>query len=555
MIDHMVDTEGFEIQEVQIMDPEKNLFRSVYNDFDFGSTVQAALTMQKTVKEETKTHICILIISQSPDTPIITVTELMTTMFMNFITGNAIVCMYPAFTFRGTGLMNYDGPVMPKSMGVTEIYQKAGFLLKTETRHKKKCGFHHLCPNTIRHYTDGQCHMTNIINPFATSTAETSKPLVFWRLRCGEVMASSPSSSRTLSPVKLFETEARDMGTRTLTSYGFVSIAKINNKERATEDSEAHIKEVDEIATQQKHDPSESQIVTSVKHKADIGQRILQGGMSEDSCRRLSDTVFELLRTKLECYHLDRDKLLSKMEEHNVYISGSFPLSLTHANVKSNDLDLYVCREGAAGMVGYLQEEGYKPQSELGEDTDIGRTIYDGVVKDLNLEHESGGRVNVVVTEGLPLQVLPMFHSTIVMNYIAHHGLVMLYPKSTLNNIGTINCGGKIPANVKKVIEKYKGRGFTLTRDYPSLKLTRHRCAVDPYCPQTIRHLQDKEVLHVPFPLYAEDDLGKLRREMDAKKLVWQLANGPFCKRETADKDGFSLGNTHAVGEYWKVHF
>ncbi|KAJ2919565.1 hypothetical protein MD484_g788, partial [Candolleomyces efflorescens] len=169
MIDHLVDTEGFEIQDVKLHDNEKNAFREVYEDFDFGATVQAVLTLEK----------------HSPDTPIITVAELMTTLFMNFITGSSIVSLYPVHMFRRKGLMNYDGPVLAKSMKITELFQQAGFQLKTEVKHKQKCGFSHCCPNTIRHYTDGRTHATDIINPFDIIRPHANKPLAFWRLRCG----------------------------------------------------------------------------------------------------------------------------------------------------------------------------------------------------------------------------------------------------------------------------------------------------------------------------------------------------------------------------------
>jgi hypothetical protein len=120
------------------------MFREVYNDFDFGKTVQAVLIMEKQVKAEKTSHQCAVFISQSSNTPIITVTELMTTLFINFITGSSVVSLYSAYTFHRKGLMNYDGPVLPKSMVVTEKFQEAGFQLKTQVKHTRKCGFHHL---------------------------------------------------------------------------------------------------------------------------------------------------------------------------------------------------------------------------------------------------------------------------------------------------------------------------------------------------------------------------------------------------------------------------
>jgi hypothetical protein len=161
------------------------------------------------------------------------------------------------------------------------------------------------------------------------------------------------------------------------------------------------------------------------------------------------------------------------------------------------------------------------------------------------MEHPAGRTINIVVTEGRPIQVIPLFHSTVVMNYIACHGLVMLYPKTTLRDIGMINSGGKLTEKLQGCINKYRNRGFRLTRGYPGVVPKTHTCGVDKYCPQTVRHLQDSEILHIPFPAYKEEDMRKLRRAYDAQKCVWQLSNGPYCTATTFDKNGFSMVDTY----------
>jgi hypothetical protein len=135
------------------------------------------------------------------------------------------------------------------------------------------------------------------------------------------------------------------------------------------------------------------------------------------------------------------------------------------------------------------------------------------------------------------------------MNYIAAHGFVMLYPKLTLKNLGMVNSGGNVTGKLEGCINKYVERGFTLTRGYPSAVPKSHACGVDKHCPQTIRHLQDDEVMHIPFPAYSHVESGQVRREFDAYKCVWQLANGPYCRKETADRNGFSLVNNYASRE------
>ncbi|KAJ2920515.1 hypothetical protein H1R20_g16579, partial [Candolleomyces eurysporus] len=190
VIDHLTDTEGFEVINVVNPGPKSSAeFREVYRDMEFGKTVHAIVGLTKVDKGRGKDHGCIVVISKSPDTPIITVTEMMTTIFMNFITGSAVVCLYPCYTFYGEGLMNYDGPVAPEAMDITALFKRAGMKLKNTARGiaDHKCGSHHLCPNTIRHFTDNRSFCINIGNNQTTvlQPAILSKPLVYWRLRCG----------------------------------------------------------------------------------------------------------------------------------------------------------------------------------------------------------------------------------------------------------------------------------------------------------------------------------------------------------------------------------
>ncbi|KAJ2916176.1 hypothetical protein MD484_g4251, partial [Candolleomyces efflorescens] len=275
---------------------------------------------------------------------------------------------------------------------------------------------------------------------------------------------------------------------------------------------------------------------------------VINGGFEEENYVTLAGDLYKLANTNIQDFHLDLDDLLDQMQEHRVYISGSFPLSLTHPSIRPNDLDFYVNKANTEGIVEYLHTKGYGRPAELGSSKPTYRegahTDSNGIMKVLAMEHEKGSKINVVVTEGPPIQVIPLFHSTVVMNYIAFHGMVMLYPRLTLRNKGMINCAGKLTEKVEKCIEKYRDRGFMLDRGYPSVVPKSHGCGVDRHCPQTIRHLQDKDILHIPFPPFKDESMRALRYEHDAGKCVWQLANGSFCRAPTVDNIGFSLTNT-----------
>ncbi|RXW16174.1 hypothetical protein EST38_g9675 [Candolleomyces aberdarensis] len=334
---------------------------------------------------------------------------------------------------------------------------------------------------------------------------------------------------------------------RTLASYGFKPSSNASQAGAEGEQDAGHQSDIEEILQ------PDARGTTNDMQEVDL-RPLLFRGVTQENCSELSKITFDTLKARLECFHLDRDRLLGQMEVSNAYISGSFPLTITHPHIQPKDLDMYVRFMDVGGLVDFLVREGYGQPIELGTEykdetggtgTEI-RNTYNGIVRVLSLKHDKGEVVNIVATEGPPIQVIPLFHSTVVMNYIASHGFVMMYPKTTLDNMGMINCGGKLPRKIIGCVSKYRERGFVLVRDFPSMGPNSHRCGTDKYCPQTIRHLQDKAILHVPFPAYVEEDLGRLRQEKDAEKCVWQLANGPFCKQPTADKHGFSLVNTYA---------
>jgi hypothetical protein len=103
---------------------------------------------------------------------------------------------------------------------------------------------------------------------------------------------------------------------------------------------------------------------------------IIKGGFNDKKYVQLAQQTYDKLASNLEQFHLKADGLLPQMKAADAYISGSFPLSITHPNVKPNDLDLYVGAEGTASLVDYLVQEGYGTPVELGKKADKGRASY-----------------------------------------------------------------------------------------------------------------------------------------------------------------------------------
>ncbi|KAH6891697.1 hypothetical protein BKA70DRAFT_1072531, partial [Coprinopsis sp. MPI-PUGE-AT-0042] len=115
----------------------------------------------------------------------------------------------------------------------------------------------------------------------------------------------------------------------------------------------------------------------------------------------------------------------------------------------------------------------------------------------------TGKSINII--ESLldtPLAPLPFFHSSLVMNYIAFHGLVVLHPRTTVEGIGHKNRDptSVLSAKTKEAWAKYTDRGFKLVDNVKELEIfDRHVCKKSFACPGTNRHLKDEGVVHIPF--------------------------------------------------------
>jgi hypothetical protein len=96
------------------------------------------------------------------------------------------------------------------------------------------------------------------------------------------------------------------------------------------------------------------------------------------------------------------------------------------------------------------------------------------------------------------VKLVTVFHLTLVMNYIAWFGLVVLYPDWTLNMRSLIVTD--TPAS-QKCLSKYIERRYTLNHNMFELThpLEEHICEGNPYCPTSTRSLYDGHCLVEPF--------------------------------------------------------
>lgn len=130
------------------------------------------------------------------------------------------------------------------------------------------------------------------------------------------------------------------------------------------------------------------------------------------------------------------------------------------------DLDFFVPQAGADVLTIYVVAAGYDltfkpppPDTYEADDWDNGYCQY----KVLDLYHKDSTprlRVNIVVPyEPNVLDAIMNFHSTVVINYIAHYGHVCLYPEWTNASLGAIRKDWD--CNIE-CVEKYRSRGYDI---------------------------------------------------------------------------------------------
>jgi hypothetical protein len=187
------------------------------------------------------------------------------------------------------------------------------------------------------------------------------------------------------------------------------------------------------------------------------------------------------------------------MRETGAVISGSAALALLHPLAfEPNNLDFYVSAPGYAYVLRFVEDFGYKiiPNDSPAVLYDPNRLV---VVK---LVHPITRRsINVVTGTSQyarPVDIITKFHSTLVMNFIAYHGVVSLYPRWTLRKEGFIL---KNSFETWPCFTKYDHRGFGLHRNINDLQepLGLHCCWKSAYCPLAKRSIHDGFCFYQPF--------------------------------------------------------
>jgi hypothetical protein len=135
------------------------------------------------------------------------------------------------------------------------------------------------------------------------------------------------------------------------------------------------------------------------------------------------------------------------MKEHDVIISGSAALhALMACPWPINDVDLYCGRGSVPAVAEFLQEHGYMNLAPVDVDGDAGASdpyLSLRTVRSVRSFCHSAHRTKIDIIEsntGSCVAPLLEFHSTPVMNWIAHDGIVSLYPDLTMQLRGKSIC-------------------------------------------------------------------------------------------------------------------
>ncbi|KAF6740834.1 hypothetical protein DFP72DRAFT_1087093 [Ephemerocybe angulata] len=295
----------------------------------------------------------------------------------------------------------------------------------------------------------------------------------------------------------------------------------------------------------------------------------------------LEVVVESQLKDRLQEFGLDFDPVMKLLDDHSAYITGHFTLSLIDGGYKSNEIDFHIPAVNTGkfidSMIGMGFSELDKEESGEGKghglvvDSDEDRkdsqwlfqfnSLGQHVRKDdhepvdchipdgphargrYHLINAAGKRANVISCEKHALVSIAHFHSTVSMNYIAHHGLVLLYSDLTLDRIGLSNGGPwDMEPHAEQAIQKYKDKGYTITAVYDNED---HTCGGDPSCPQTIRSLQDVGVWHLRWNTFRSTRTRQIRAYRDARKFIWQLSGGDWCRGAGGEGTGMVMVNRH----------
>ncbi|KAF6759693.1 hypothetical protein DFP72DRAFT_1098622 [Ephemerocybe angulata] len=229
----------------------------------------------------------------------------------------------------------------------------------------------------------------------------------------------------------------------------------------------------------------------------------------------IGKVLFERAQYLLEDFGMQRKDVLAMLKWTESIISGSFVLAILYPGMfVPGDIDIYAAEPFLPSVKAFISKLGYsksrvvfpwktivdvssRPQTNPSTSkASPSNNVFDNISQILEFRNDGGQKINLILSVSVAILPLMQFHSTIVQNYVAFHGVVVLH-RQTLSRIGLINIpAAKIPARTLRCLVKYEQRGFKMWKRL----MIDHQCNVDDRCAQTMRSLFDEHVFHFKFP-------------------------------------------------------
>ncbi|KAI0027203.1 hypothetical protein K488DRAFT_74733 [Vararia minispora EC-137] len=226
--------------------------------------------------------------------------------------------------------------------------------------------------------------------------------------------------------------------------------------------------------------------------------------LSDDPTLRASvgTVMADRVETALSAYFRNPARFRTVQGNAHVVLSGSWVLHLIMTFSSTNiptwmegDLDIYCHEDGLAVIMACLLEEGYvpAPRSITPWDTRSKSSNKGIISRVLKFRHEERElKINIVCTKAAtPFEAVLDFWTTLVMNVVTVHELIVLYPDLTLSKQGRQPISRLQTRGVSDLLTKYIARGFQI---WP---FSRQRpCG---YRPNQLRNTRDRYCLTLPI--------------------------------------------------------
>ncbi|KAJ7635118.1 hypothetical protein FB45DRAFT_910829 [Roridomyces roridus] len=199
------------------------------------------------------------------------------------------------------------------------------------------------------------------------------------------------------------------------------------------------------------------------------------------TCRYIHDLVHEIcfnLTRLLSPFLGDHEQVVRFRQiqaETSALISGSVALQfLDRTTYPSSDLDIYVNRTCGDPVIHFILETGYIFQPREQQDLDVFEQLLTaqsllprtasyplrGIADILDFQKDDK-KIQLILSESAPMEVILSFHSTCVMNVITHATAYALYPRATFITKQALKVSGT-HASQEEGRRKYADRGWQM---------------------------------------------------------------------------------------------